>query len=608
MIIPPPPIYALDIECYRDYFLVMVKHVVTGDVAYREACDGQYLSPLAMELVYNRCIITFNGRNYDIPMLSYALTGATCAQLKALSDDIILHNLKPWDAGDKYGFSGMLRDDLDHIDLIEVAPGQASLKIYGGRLHSKRMQDLPIPPDASISPEQRQQLRTYCANDLDTTIDLLNKLEPQLALRQQMSAEYGIDLRSKSDAQMAEAVIRQEVQRIVGHKVYRPELARDYSFKYRVPNWVNFQAPGLTRVVDIIRNATFTLSLDGSVELPAELSSMRLRIGQGVYRMGIGGLHSSETCIAHRADAQTRIVDRDVASYYPQIILNEGLYPTHLGSAFLEVYRGLVDGRLEAKRTGNKVKADSYKILVNGSFGKLGSPWSVLYSPDLLIAVTLTGQLALLMLIEMLEAAGFAVLSANTDGVVTRVPTARTAEFEMWCNLWASVTGFATEETEYAALYSRDVNNYIAIKPDGTTKLKGAYAFEGMQKNPSNVVCIEAVIDMLQFLQVWGDVLPNSGLKYLSECIDRRTDPRKFLTIRKVNGGAMYDGTYLGKAVRWYYAKGETRHITYVSNGNKVARSDGARPLMELPDVMPPDVDYEWYVREAQSILGDIGA
>ena len=41
----------------------------------------------------------------------------------------------------------------------------------------------------------------------------------------------------------------------------------------------------------------------------------------------------------------------------------------------------------------------SKKIQINGSFGKLGSKYSLLYAPDLLLQTTITGQLALLMLI-----------------------------------------------------------------------------------------------------------------------------------------------------------------------------------------------------------------
>ena len=56
-----------------------------------------------------------------------------------------------------------------HIDLMEVAFGDGSLKLYGGRLHSKRLQDLPIAPDSHISDEDRSLLVRYCENDHDTS-------------------------------------------------------------------------------------------------------------------------------------------------------------------------------------------------------------------------------------------------------------------------------------------------------------------------------------------------------------------------------------------------------------------------------------------------------
>jgi DNA polymerase elongation subunit (family B) len=589
-VIPVPPIWVLDTECYVDYFLVMLRNVASGETLRWDMHPGK---SLGFAFGAGECVITFNGKNYDFPILSLAMAGNDNATLKRASDDIILRNMKPWDIEREYG--GVDLSGVDHIDLIEVAPGQAGLKIYGGRMHSKRLQDLPIDPFASISEADRVVLIEYCGNDLETTIDLYRKLTPQLDLRREMSREFGIDLRSKSDAQIAEAVIRSEVEKRVGHRVYRPDLHPDYKFRYTVPGWIGFASPGMRQALEIIRSAEFSLSDDGSVELPRILESLRLRIGQGVYRMGIGGLHSSESSVAHVASSVTRIVDRDVTSYYPSIILNQGLYPTHMGPDFLAVYESLVHRRIQAKREGNKVMADALKICVNGSFGKLGSKWSVLYSPDLMIAVTITGQLALLVLIESLELSGFRVISANTDGVVTLVLTERTDEFESLVAAWEMSSGFRTEETEYSALYSKDVNNYIAVKPDGETKLKGLYATDMMSKNPTNTICVEAVIEHLVRKQ---DVAIHIAL-----CMD----PRKFLTIRQVKGGAVYGDQYLGKAVRWYYAKGETRHIAYATNWNKVARSEGARPLMELPDSIPLTLDYEWYINEAHSILADVG-
>lgn len=581
--------WALDTEVYKDYFLVMMRNIETGEVRSAELIPGGTfrLAPMT------GTIITFNGNNFDMPLLGMAMAGADCVTIKAGCDDIILGGLKPWHIRDKY--SGVPLEHIDHIDLIEVAPGQCGLKAYGGRLHSKRLQDLPIEPSASISPGGRLVLREYCANDLRVTEDLYRKLIPQIELRVAMSAEYGMDLRSKSDAQIAEAVIRSEVEKLLGKRVYRPEIHPAYRFKYKIPSFVAFNSPRMNHVLDIIRGTDFAIDKDGAVEMPKVLESMRLRIGAGVYRMGVGGLHSSESCASHVASAATLLIDRDVTSYYPAIILTQGLYPSHLGEAFLSVYRSLVNRRLAAKHSGNKVLADMLKIVINGSFGKLGSKWSVLYSPDLLVQVTLTGQLALLMLIEALEDAGFPVVSANTDGVVIKCPTERKGEMDALVSAWEMVSGFTTEETEYGALYSKDVNNYVAIKSDGSAKCKGLYTPAGLQKNNTNAVCVEAAIGYLaNGVAVRDHVLACS-------------DIGSFVTIRQVKGGAEYGGGYLGKVVRWYYAKDETRCVTYKSNGNKVARSEGCRPLMELPDTLPADLDYEWYIQEAESILDDIG-
>jgi hypothetical protein len=54
--------------------------------------------------------------------------------------------------------------------------------------------------------------------------------------------------------------------------------------------------------------------------------------------MGIGGLHSTESNRALHSDDDSVLVDVDVASYYPRIILGSGLYPKALGKAFMEVF------------------------------------------------------------------------------------------------------------------------------------------------------------------------------------------------------------------------------------------------------------------------------
>lgn len=585
----------LDIETYVNYFLVMFRRVDKEEARGFELYSGKSLDvDTIRRIIRNHRLVTFNGNSYDIPMLSLALSGATNAQLKKASDDIILGDLKPWQFEEKYEVK--IPKGLDHIDLIEVAPGQASLKIYGGRLHCQRMQDLPIEPDARLDEDDRREIYTYCANDLQTTIDLYNKLKPQLKLRGTMSVEYDMDLRSKSDAQIAEAVIRQEVQKLTDRRVYKPDFSNvDRTFKYRIPAYLDYRTPQLRELIEQVRNVTFRVETNGSVAMPKVLDDAKILIGNGVYRLGIGGLHSSESKAVHYADDETLLIDRDVASYYPQIILNQGLSPKHLGKPFLQVYSKIVAERLAAKAAGNKVVADSLKITINGSFGKFGSKYSTLYSPNLMIQVTLTGQLSLLWLIEMLELRGIPVVSANTDGIVIKCPVDKYDLLNAVIIDWEMATGFETEEARYRALFSRDVNNYIAIKTDGEVKTKGAYAAPGLQKNPVNLICVDAVVAYLR-----------DGTA-IEDTIDACDDIRNFVTIRQVRGGAHKDGVYLGKAVRFYYAAGEAGTINYVTNGNTVPRTEGAKPLMELPDSLPTDIDYEFYAREAYAILDDLG-
>lgn len=586
-----------DCEVYKNYFLVAFRNVATGKVRTFEMYDGNPIDAVTLRKVLETyTLVSFNGNHYDVPMLSMALAGKTCADLKALSNDIIETGLKPWVALKGYGVKQI--EGLDHIDLIEVAPGTASLKIYGGRLHTRRMQDLPIDNNALITPAQREELRTYCVNDLQVTFDLYNELKPQLELREHMSAEYCIDLRSKSDAQIAEAVIRDGVGTLLERSIKPPVIPPGTEFNYRVPDFIRGKTPIIRDLIEEIAETAFEVAPAGNVELPKNLKNRAIRIGNGEYRMGIGGLHSSEKSVAHYSDDTWQLVDRDVTSYYPMIILNQRLFPKHMGEAFLKVYKQIVDRRVAAKKSGDKVTDAALKITINGSFGKFGSKYSALYSPELLIQTTITGQLSLLMLIEALEDAWIPVVSANTDGLVIKVPRERWHIYEEVVRAWESQTNFSTEANNYDALYSRDVNNYLAIKEGGKGyKAKGVYAPAMLMKNPVNQVCVDAVVGLL---------LRGTPVR---DTIESCEDMRKFVTIRQVKGGAVHRGQYLGRAVRWYYStscRGET--INYKINGNTVARSDGAMPMMEMLGSVPLDLDVEWYVRESYDMLVDMGA
>jgi hypothetical protein len=607
------PAVACDIETYRNYFLVGFKRVSDGSLLQFEKSERCELDTERLRRVLlGHRVITFNGLTYDIPLIYYALEGVTNEQLKRASDRIIQGNVRYWDVEDLLGIR--IPRELQHIDLIEPQPNPfAGLKLLAGRLHSHTIQDLPFEPDRILTHEEMDATALYNGHDLDDTIDLFHACKDRLELREALGKQYnvGFGFMSKSDAQIGEQIIKREVEKVTGQKVQKEKLRSGETFPYRAPPWLEFEHPELVEVMRRLDDTEFVVKSDGKVDLPPFLHNRKVRIGKTEYAMGIGGLHSTEKERAVVSDDERVLIDFDVASYYPAIIIGSGLYPKALGRTFISVFDRIRKQRVAAKRAGDTITAEGLKIALNGCFGKLGSPYSILYAPHLMIAVTLTGQLALLMLIERAEAAGIHVVSANTDGVVFHCPRNREDELTEITKAWEEATGFELESTRYTGLYSQSVNSYIAIKENGKAKRKGPLGNPlketppdlrtQMMTSPSMNVCADAVVEWL-----------TKGVP-VEETIRSRRDIRDFVTVVTVQGGGTWRGKYLGKVVRYIWSKDgdpifyKKPHPT-TGNFKKVSKSDGCRPVMVLPDELPIDIDYDRYIAEAQEILLNIGA
>ncbi len=587
-----------DTECYPNYFLISFKcHKTKKYLTLEPPFNERQLS----WIMHNYRTIWFNGIKYDLPMLWKSYASQDIPNLQALSNALILENLWHQEAQKLFKFKIY---ETSIIDLIEVAPLKGSLKLYGARLHSPRLQELPFPPNKSLTPEQKVIIKNYNFNDLDVTEQLFDFMKERIELRHAMSAEYGLDLMSKSDAQIAEAVLVQEVTKINGVRPKRPDIPPGFSFKYTAPDYIKFQTPALQDLLKTVQSAAFIIGESGKVTLPDELKTA-VKVGSGEYRLGNGGLHSSEENVTYKSSNQIIISDKDARSFYPNITLNLKLFPRGMGPAFLEAYNKIVKSRETAKEAGRKTEANGKKIVVNGAGGKYSDPYSLLYDPTLTIQQNVTGQLVLLLYIEAVTLAGITVISANTDGIVCLVPTNLRQAYEQCGQIWQSITGFVLEETLYSAYYAKDVNGYYAIKAGAKSikdiKVKGPYSEVGSQSgtqldtNPTAQICTDAVKQLLL------DGTP------VETTIRNCQDFTRFVTVRQAKyPGAHKDGEYLGKVVRWYYAKGEMGTINTVAANNKVADSEGACPVMDLPNCIPFDLDHQWYINKATEILYDI--
>jgi hypothetical protein len=365
---------------------------------------------------------------------------------------------------------------------------------------------------------------------------------------------------------------------------------------------MEFATPQLQKLLQDVLSTEFTAQY-GELSKPAIFNNYHFQLGSLRYKFGIGGLHSCEENISHKASADCMIIDRDVASYYPAIIINQGLYPKHVGPVFLDVYTKMRDDRIQAKRLKHFARDKGLKIALNGVSGKFNSEYSIFYDPQCYLQMTLTGQLSVLMLAEMLELSGIRVISANTDGVVTLCPHSKYHEIMLgWIAEWEKRTGFTTEETQYKGYYAANVNAYFALKLDGGVKVKGPYSEVGSQtgtkldNNPICLICSDAVKALL------ADGTP------IEKTIYGCQDLTRFLTVRNVaSPGAHKQGYYLGKVVRWFYSTKIGGTINYSANGNKVPETENAWPCMELPSEMPDHINYQYYINKTIGILYDIG-
>ena len=526
------------------------------------------------------------------------------------------------------------------------------------------MRDLPYDPGHYVTEAEIVEVDTYCENDLAVLEALYDAVAPQIRMREALSKRYGMDLRSKSDAQVAEAVLKRRCEQATGRRIFKPEIDWNLKFRYKVPAFISYATPQLQRALELVQQSIFQLGANGTIDMPPQLDGLEIVLNQSTYKMGIGGLHSQEKKLIAVSNETHQIRMPDVASYYPNLMVNAGAWPPALGEAFISEYDAIKQERLAAKSLQGKLKKagdtssaeyeaaktvnEGGKIQINGTFGKTGSPYSVLFAPEMLIQTTLTGQLSLLMLIEWHELYGVPVISANTDGIVVNCPRDKLHISEALIAEWEKRTGLEMETDDYVAIYARDVNNYFAIKTPDDVKRKGEYAKAGLveKKNPDVEICADAVAEFLA-----------KGVP-VDYTIAACRDITKFVTIQMVNGGgvkmwgegprkgarvmdmvgtlaangwtkegrkwrkgdsvtdaatayqscfAQQTPEYLGKVVRWYYSTQAPGPIVYASNGNTVSLSYGARPCMTLPDEFPDDVDYAWYVGKAEAMLNDVG-
>lgn len=367
--------------------------------------------------------------------------------------------------------------DLDRHYYHERLPEAKGMTDRELNIHYRNVFERFIPR------EYLQEMADYNDNDVYIVAELIRMNQEEVLLRYRISEEYKVDVFSASRSTIADKVIVKLYSKYTGlHPkafIDTKTIRRKILVSEILSDKIAFSTPELNDILSGIRS----LTLRGEKgEFDREFTFMGTS-----YTIATGGLHSNEIPAVYVEDDEHIIVDRDVASYYPNMIRSLKVCQKHLiPKAWFRIADTIVDERLEHKhlakdkslddkeRDKHATAAACLKIVANaGIFGKMGSEKSFLCDKKAMYQVTINGQLFLLMLIEKLELAGIHVISANTDGIVTIVPRELEQTADDICHWWEKHLGLELEFTYYTKYVTEGVNSYLTIKRGGSSKFKG---------------------------------------------------------------------------------------------------------------------------------------
>lgn len=204
------------------------------------------------------------------------------------------------------------------------------------------------------------------------------------------------------------------------------------------------------------------------------------------YTLACGGIHTQDVPVILESDENYEYRHFDYNSYYPSIIVSYDIAPKHLNrKVFVNMVRYFRDTRVKCKHTNdedgyviagvpNKIAAEALKIVINSIYGKFGSELFFLYDRFAQLQVTINGQLMTMTLVEELELNGIHVISANTDGIIIKLPKDKVEVFNDITKRWNETNKMGADSENYKAYYARDVNNYFAVWPNEKVDAKGA--------------------------------------------------------------------------------------------------------------------------------------
>ena len=623
-----------DIETMQELFLVVCmvpgkagksfqvsrwKNQLDSFVRYTEANVDAYWVGYN-NLRFDSQVVEWILRNYDN---WHELTNLEiCARIAQKAADVI-HDAN-YDVFPEYREHEL---SLKQLDLFKIhhydnKNRMVSLKRLEFEMDLENIEEMPIHhTKVDMTKEEVEMTIDYCYNDVDATYEFykitlgdcdhpLYKGNNQIELRQDIEAEFGISCMNYSDSKIGDEMIKKYYCSEKG--IEYKELPRKGYFRKNIDlknciaKYVIFETPQLSEFLKKMKKTQLGLQDDFKEHIDFH---------GNVYSFMKGGLHTENGPKIFEADEEYEIIDWDVSSYYPAIIINNGQFPAHLGKEFLRGYKQMFEKRLELKPFAKKDKkikgiVGALKLAVNSVYGKSSDMQNWIYDRQLTMFTTITGELSLMMLIEKYETNGIHVISANTDGVTIKIEKALIPlmhEINAW---WCDITQYELERTDYSKIIFSTVNDYLAIMTNGEIKKKGDFLtdFELHKNKSARVVPIALERYFVSGVPV-AETIRNHNNLY-DFCL-RQKATRSFHyegTNRSTGKKTVYD-----KLIR-YYVSNEGDKIFKIKNPEcqtraaAISQIEAGEWVCKVCNFLPKgskvdNVNYDYYIEKANRLV-----
>lgn len=500
MIIRDKIVYVYDVEVFPNVFHCTVKNTETGELhKFEISCRRNQLDELVkffhtvntkytfgdlyttdIKLDTNILFCGYNNIHYDNAIINYIIDYYNimkykgyrdiCRSIFNLSKVITTSSEDDNSAWRKWKYM-ICFDSFDILTMLYSNKLRVGLKEIQVTMQYKNVQEFVADWQADLPENQIDSMIDYNINDVNSTEELLNRCKKDIDLRIAIEDEYGVRVLSKDGVNIGMKILTQKYLEKTGQtwrdiKDLRSPMSVIPLNNVILP-FIKYDSPILTRVLDDMKS---------QIVSPGRKGYENKFVFEGLqYSVGVGGIHSVNKPEIIIPKEDEMLIDIDVASLYPSMLIEYEFYPKHLGPEFLEVYKQIKDERIEAKHNGNKVKNETLKLALNGLSGNLQNEHNFCYSPFAVMQIRINGQLLLLMLAEKLTQLGCRIVQANTDGLFVLLKKDVYSKVNNVCREWEQLTRLTLEEERFKAMYQYAINDYFAITEDDKVKEKGMF-------------------------------------------------------------------------------------------------------------------------------------